>query len=299
MVVIKSIILAVIIAYIILKLNNPENFNPAIRNEIIKNFHANFFLLLIIILLMPVNWLFEALKWKLLSHKIVKLSWWQAYQGVLSGLSLSFITPHAIGDYAGRILMIKTHDRPRLIGALLVSRMFQMIPTLLAGVAGIYYLFGMRTTVFYFVACGSLVGMLLFLKIFPARYLPQKLAGKMAYYLGIIRHFDFKVLLKTLLLSFSRYTIFLVQFYLVLHVFTEIKDMKLWLSGITWVFLAKSVLPTFNFLSDLGVREFSAIYFFENFEADIVPVVTASLVLWIINILAPTVIGMPLIYKLR
>lgn len=54
-----------------------------------------------------------------------------------------------------------------------------------------------------------------------------------------------------------------------------------------------------NFLSDLGIREFSAIYFFDHFGVDLVAVINASLTLWIINILLPTIIGAPLTLKMK
>ena len=71
------------------------------------------------------------------------------------------------------------------------------------------------------------------------------------------------------------------------------------LAGITWVFLAKSVIPTFNFLSDLGIREFSAVLFFDSFSVPVEPIVLASLLIWVINILIPTLSSMPLMWKLR
>ena len=57
--------------------------------------------------------------------------------------------------------------------------------------------------------------------------------------------------------------------------------------------------PTFNFLSDLGVREASALLFFERFAVAIEPVILASLLVWIINLLIPTLLSLVFVSKLR
>ena len=80
----------------------------------------NIFLLIIIILLTPVNWAFEAWKWQQLASKVEKISFGEAYKGILIGLTFSTATPMMIGDYAGKILMLKTDKRLESIGAILL-----------------------------------------------------------------------------------------------------------------------------------------------------------------------------------
>ena len=52
-------------------------------------FSKNILLLLILFLLTPVNWAFEAWKWQKLASKVEKISFWEAYKGVLIGLTFS------------------------------------------------------------------------------------------------------------------------------------------------------------------------------------------------------------------
>ena len=58
------------------------------------------------------------------------------------------------------------------------------------------------------------------------------------------------------------------------------------------MFLAKSVLPTFNFFNDLGVREFSAAIYFDALNIASGPVIMAGLILWLINIALPALVGL-------
>ena len=86
---------------------------------------------------------------------------------------------------------------------------------------------------------------------------------------------------------------------IVLFIFLPEVSVFLSFSGGTYIFLAKSVLPTINFLSDLGIREYAAVTFFEKFNVPLVPTLSASLTLWILNILIPTLGGIPWMLSLK
>jgi hypothetical protein len=70
-------------------------------------------------------------------------------------------------------------------------------------------------------------------------------------------------------------------------------------SGIGVVFLAKTVTPAFNLLSDLGVREAASLWVFEPFRAPAPVLVTATLTLWVANILMPVLIGLIWVWRLK
>ena len=61
----------------------------------------------LVIVLVFVNWGFEAKKWKLLITPIQKMSFFTAFKSVLTGVTLSLNTPNRIGEYGGRILYVK------------------------------------------------------------------------------------------------------------------------------------------------------------------------------------------------
>src|SRR5690606_26996202 len=86
-------------------------------------------LLLLLPFLSFINWLLEAFKWQLLVSKIEKISLASGLRGVLTGLSLGFVTPHALGDYAGRIWQLKGKKRLESIGAVMLGRASQFFAT--------------------------------------------------------------------------------------------------------------------------------------------------------------------------
>ena len=55
---------------------------------------------------MLVNWSLEAYKWGALVDRFQSLSFSKKLISVLMGLSIGFLTPNRIGDYAGRLRFI-------------------------------------------------------------------------------------------------------------------------------------------------------------------------------------------------
>lgn len=247
-----------------------------------------------------VNWLLEAIKWKMLSDRIEKMSLWQSIQGVLAGLSLGFVTPHALGDYAGRIWHLKNDKRLESLGAIMLGRALQFFPTFAFGLLGVFYFFfDNDNTVFKLLAWVGIPIVLLggaSLCIYGRRYFMKIMFlrpfRKYAKYFTIVSQYSHLEMMSFIGLAFGRYIVFGSQFMILLILLGASKDVLLLLAGVTWTFLGKSTIPSFNFLSDLGVREFSALFFFSQFHVDAMPVVFASFSLWCFNLLLPSIAGL-------
>ncbi|MBL6448328.1 flippase-like domain-containing protein [Fulvivirga sp. 29W222] len=300
--ILKAVILILLISFIYLKLQGSRDSAETTRRYIQTILHNNVEWLVVVMGLMFVNWGIEAVKWMVLVKPLAKMSFLSAIKGVLTGLSLSFMTPHGLGDYFGRVMQAGNPNRGRYIGAIMLGRFCQMVPTALFGTLGLYYISATAMWVYVFLA---LVAGGTILLIYHNGYrliegvMPEKFKNKLIYYFGIINMYSFVEVVKVLLLSIFRYFVFALQFGVILALFLPGIGLDLNIAGVTWIFLSKSILPTFNFLSDLGVREFSAIYFYEKYQVDLMAVVSASLTLWLINILVPTIIGAPLTLKMR
>lgn len=289
----KVLVIVVVVVMLYFKLKDQEKLINEMKAHFINGFANNSGLLILVIILMPLNWFMESLKWRLIAGKIVNLSGKQAFIGVLSGLTVGFATPHGIGDYLGRIMTLKHRQRFYLMGGIMLGRLSQLGVTLIFGMIGVFYLFGMSMVGY------ALAGALVLLVILLFAFNKLKKNKTIGRFINKISEYTPVELMKIIMLSFGRYMVFSVQFLVVLFVFLPKSDLILNTAGVTWIFLSKSILPSFNFLSDLGIREYSAIYFFENYQIEIVPVLCASLLIWMINILAPTIIGIPLVLKLN
>jgi len=266
-------------------------------------------LLLTALVLLPINYGIEALRWKNLASKIEPITFLQALQGTLTGIALGFITPSYIGEYAGRTLSLQSRARARSAGSLLVNSASQFLVTFVFGGVGLLVFtqttisnnqevsLGIAVTISLFVAAviwlffnaRILVGV--FTKAYPKLFLNRILA--------IIGEYSPSELLNTLLLSALRYGVFSIQFYCLLTFFEIGLPISLVFSGIFLVFLSKTLIPSLSLLGDLGLREITAVLFFNQYGAAEEKVIAACLILWCINLLLPTLVGLIFILKIR
>ncbi|QMW06919.1 lysylphosphatidylglycerol synthase domain-containing protein [Spirosoma foliorum] len=265
-----------------------------------------------LLFLTPMNWGFEALKWQILLQRVEKTSFWQAYRGVLTGVSLGFALPAQLGDTAGRVLSVHTH-RAEAIGASLVSGGMQFYVALVFGTlawakhleivperntpTGKGLLIGLSILSFGGIGFGLV-----------RRRLVQWLSSRrslarFATYWKVAGIYTNAEIGLALGVASLRYVIFSVQFYCALRLVGIALPTAISASGIGLVFLVKTVTPAFNLLSDLGVREAAALWVFSPFEqthnAAAPVLLTATLALWLVNILTPVLVGLIWVWKLK
>jgi uncharacterized membrane protein YbhN (UPF0104 family) len=268
------------------------------------------FLLVLSALLIPANWGLEAWKWQLLGQKLEKISYLRAFRAVMVGLTLGFITPNRLGDYAGRVLELKSKERLEGIGAVFIGRFCQLVATVLVGSLGLLYFALLLYWSDYPAICLSVFFLLLvvnvamLLLLFNARAMVALVAAvgplrKLAKYVAIMGRYTFGEMHQVLVLSLVRYFVFLLQFVLLLILFEVRLSPAEYISGISTSFILKSVVPSVSLLSDLGVRELSAMYVFGLLGQERLQVLSASLSLWLLNIVVPSAVGLFFVLRLR
>ena len=297
------VVVAIILVYI---LNNNEKLNDYYLQSLLVGWERNSLFLLVALLLVPVNWSLEAHKWKFLIRNIERISFIHALESVLIGVSMGFVTPHSLGDYVARIFTLTIPERAKAIGAVFLCRISQFYITLWFGSASlVVYLFMVLqqsdTTFFVFVLF-TIFNNIVFITIFIFHkrilrllltYEPTK---KLFFYFEVIGAYTFKEVNFVLFLSLIRYCVFCFQFMLILSFFDIEIVWWLMLSGVAFVFFVKSIVPTFF---DLGIRELAAVGFLGVFYYDHQIIIFASLTLWLINLVIPSIIGLFLLYKMK
>lgn len=255
---------------------------------------------LLLLALMPLNWALEAKRWQVLSAPVKPLPFVQSYRAVLSGLSLSFIAPSAIADYLGRIWQVQQGRRYRLWGAILINRLTQMSVTLAFGLWGIWAFAqrqsaGIQASVYVLLTATVLLLLTCLLIINYRKGLAPRLMRKrmrrLAAALRILNSYGQSIIVKVWGLAILRYAVFTMQFLLALWLCGVEAPVQILLAGIAWIFLIKSVVPGIQALQSLGVRELSALIFFEGISPQLTAIVWAGLLLWGINILVPATGG--------
>lgn len=295
--VIQLLILISVGIFIYFKLHQQE---VSFSYKILKHSFDSYRLIwIIVLLLMPLNWFLEIIKWKKLCKPLGNVSLKSAASGVLSGLSFSFITPHGWGDYFGRIMVLNYEDRGKLVGALFFGKMTQLFITVIAGILGIIMFVEVWPFLYlwYFVIFLVVAALIAFNKTIYKLIKPYLF--RIRYFFKIIKTYSAKLILEVTGLSLLRYLVFTLQFLLIMKILDVDLSIIVIISGITWIFLVKSIIPSFNFLSDLGIREVGAVMFFENYMTDTGPVISATFIIWIINILMPAIFGSFFIFYLK
>jgi hypothetical protein len=264
---------------------------------------------LLVILLMLANWSCEALKWRVLVGHIQRISFLTAFKAILSGLSVSLAmnTPNGSGEYIGRILYVKEGNRIRAITLTFVGSISQLIVTMLVGTIGLFLLrdrfynvtpndIHLSSSLIDTTAYGSIALTTALIAVyFEISWLTKLLeripfVARYSYFIKKLEDFRWQELLKVLLISMLRYSVFVAQYLLLLQVFNV--DIHIitafWL--ITIMFLALAIVPTIA-LAELGVRGKISIFLFGVFSANTLGIVLTASTIWLINLVVPALAG--------
>jgi uncharacterized membrane protein YbhN (UPF0104 family) len=264
------------------------------------------YLLVSVVFLMVINWTIEAQKWRYLLLGTERFSLWTSLQSVLTGLAVSVITPNRIGEYMGRILFLRNVHKLQGITVTIVGSFAQLIVTGFLGLIGlIYYINQVKSTQWiYWLLAGSLVlcivlGYFYFnLPTFVEKLSTIPFLRKVKTYLLIVRRFHASQLLRILFLSFLRYGIYTTQFVLLLKLLwveVPLLDMVLTIWLIFW---AMAIVPTIA-IAEIGIRGETALYFLAPLSQNHVGIVTATILLWLINLIIPALFGCLFVFRMK
>jgi len=260
--------------------------------------------------LVPLNWGLEAWKWQRLARHLAPAhSFGRSLRAVLLGLTLGFATPNRVGDYAARILELPGR-RLDAVGAVFLGRYAQLVATVLAGGAGLlyfllkFYLVGYPAAQAGVAVAAGLVGALALLPLYRSRLLLAALGlvrplRRFRRCLAVMPTYSAAELHAVLGISGLRYAVFCGQFLLLLYAYGVRGGLGPVVAAVAGTFLFKSLVPSLNALADVGVRELSATHLFGLLGQPPLPVLSASLSLWVINIALPSALGLLLLPGLR
>lgn len=253
------------------------------------------------LLLIP-NVLLQWYRWhmllKLINPNVPKM---ESLSSLLGGMTLAFVTPGRLGEM-GRILFLQKGDRLQAFGLLVIDKLYALAPVIIIGVWGIglliSYLFDyVIFVVASFVAIALVISLVLFLFVWHPSWIRAlfyqvsllfPIREKFKKILEAIRPFTPSQARFLVVLSFLLYAIYIFQFCLLSMAFQPM----VWttaLTAITSTFFVKTLLPIS--IADLGIREGAAVYFFTRFHVDKASAFNAALLLFLINILVPTMLG--------
>ena len=102
---------------------------------------TQFWWLAAVLVLLPVNWLLEAIKWRMLTANVQKITLGFSIKAVLVGISTGFFTPNRIGELVGRVMYLNVENRKAGVTMSVVNSLTQNLVLVLCGVPACFIYF--------------------------------------------------------------------------------------------------------------------------------------------------------------
>ncbi len=279
-------------------------------------------LLLLVALLLLVNLSLETYKWKFVISKLEDVPFFIALKAVFAGMAVSMFMPNRVGDYLGRVFILKRADRLQAILITILGSLAQLVTTLLFGIfsAFFYYpiVFDISIPFHRWIYSGLIVGGIIlgiilvfgFLHFNTFSLIIKWISGRgykrIRKYTNVFLMFHFRELLWILVISIARYLVFSLQFFLLLQIFQIPIAYFPAMMLIGMVYLFMTGIPTIA-LTEFGIRSSVSITIFEYYylstgawnESFVFGIAAASSLLWVINLVLPAIVGIVFIFSLR
>lgn len=299
-----KIVIALIVMTVVVRTVDFTDIHTAFKNP--KNPH---FIFLAVILVLP-NLLIQWIRW----HFLLRLAQpdvrpLESVSSLFGGIVVGFITPGRIGEM-GRSLFLDQIDRLQALGLVFIDKLYSFMMIFIGGFWGLFFfLSSISSYAAFIVAPLCIVAVILSvgisLMLLHPRWLRSLLYNltlilpyrdKMKRFISCLDLFKERQAKPFLILSFSLYCIFILQFCLYAFAFQGV-PLNVALTATTSTFFAKTMIPIS--LADLGIREGAAVFFFHQYGVDKVTAFNSSILLFASNVLLPSLIGLSFLPRLR
>lgn len=261
---------------------------------------SQFWWLVAVVILLPLNWLFEAVKWKMLTAHIQHISLKTSIKAVLAGISTGFFTPNRVGELLGRIAYLYPANRKAGITMSVVNSLTQNLVMTICGVPACLIFFYSTANAlevdmenFLWIALSALLlsGVVYFSLPKLSRYLAQtNIADKISHFttgLSACRRGD---LLRIVGVSMLRYIVFSIQFFLMLRFFGVQLHLSEALIAIPTNYLFVTFSPAIAF-SEAAVRGSTAVLVIGSYSGQLVNIALSGVCVWAVNFIMPMLVG--------
>jgi hypothetical protein len=256
---------------------------------------ANKVMLFLVVLLMPLNWLAEAQKWRIIAGRSEKISLGKSLSGVLAGLATGAATPNRSGEFAGRILALKQTDFKDGIVLTFFSSAVQVMVTVLAGAAGLLYFRNHSLLTNHVQHFAFMIGVCVILFLSAFLFFKSKKAQDK---LRVLKKIDRTLLFEAGLWSTFRYCIYTFQFFILLRVTGDSCTSIALLAAIAVNYLVITIIPTFM-ISEVFVRGSVAAGVIGVLCGNGETAAMCALLLWLLNVGIPAIAGVIAVVRMR
>ncbi len=272
--------------------------------------YSRWHLLFFVIILIPLNWYLESVKWKKLLKNVEQISLQASLYSVLTGLTTGIFSPARLGEFAGRVLLLRPENRKKASLLWAIGSMTMTIAIFLFGIPALYFYISsgkkisllQSSLINHYPVIVLLAVFSLILLYFFVPYISKLFSGKSSERLSsifkVLKNLSFRRLLAILNLSLLRYLVFCLQFWLMLGFFGVELSLTDACTGIFTSYLFITFLPSV-FLTEAAVKSSVFLLIVSSFSDNSVAIISASMLIWILNVAIPTLLGVLLLTKKR
>lgn len=263
--------------------------------------------LLLTIGLMPLNWAFETLKWQTLIQHFESLSFFKAYRGILSGVTFSLFTPNRVGEFGGRILMVRPENNWKATIATFVGSFCQLLVLLSCGFLGMGFFAGRfldweplmintigflgMVLVGFMVFCFYNIDLLVpIVKRMPFIHLLKPFVK----HIQVLKNYSNRELTIALIFAFLRYATYTLQYYFILRFFEINVPFGIGVAGIASIFLFQTSVPLPPIIG-LLTRSQIALFVWQHYTTQQIDILSATFGLFLLNLILPALLGLVII----
>ncbi|HRR08924.1 MAG TPA: lysylphosphatidylglycerol synthase transmembrane domain-containing protein [Rhodothermales bacterium] len=261
------------------------------------------------LLLLPLNIYLQAVIWQMLvRRRFPEERFFQSLGAILVGQTLGLFTPARLGDFVGRAYYLDHQNKWELAALTGAQQLIALACYIGFGIPALLYFLmwhlRLHAFIWYLVLVAGIGTLLLLITVFlHPRAVYRFIANRYPYphllkTFGFLRHLRLQDVYWLFGLTSLRYVVFSVQCLLVLYAFGAQIHWTNAVLAIALFFYANSVIPS-PALAGLGVREGSAVFFMGFFGVPAAIAFSTSLLLYVINIVLPAIIGLPLVLRLK
>ena len=255
--------------------------------------------------LMAINSTLECFKWHLLINSVEPINYPDTIASYLAGIAISIITPNRIGEYPARILFLGRTHTFRYVNVSVLGIMAQL---------SAIYIIGFTGLLFYNIAFPSLLAKAglaaciivnLFLGVIYWKF-EDLLPGiakiqwlkRFVLYGKLLNRVTTKRQILVLGVSVARCIIFTAQYLFLLRWLNVNVPLAEGFFTAALFFWVMAVIPGIA-LTEIGIRGKLSLLLFQVYSPNAVGIIEATVGIWIMNLIVPSIIGSILILRMR
>jgi hypothetical protein len=266
------------------------------------------FVMSCVVLLMLVNWVAEAFKWKYITRELAGITTWQSIEAVFCGLTWAIFTPNRLGEYGGRVMFLPNRKRIHGMFVMAIGSFGQNVITNVLGLMALMWFAFTFLHINIAISLGLSLAALGFMALMLVFYFNIgwlvtllnriKFLKKYHRFFDIIGQYKSVELLNIMWFCLTRFFVFSFQYYLVIHLLLPGMPVFPMMMMVFCMFFIQSALPSLDLL-DAGVRSMTASVFFAYITDQNIAVMAAVSSIWFINLILPAILGSVFVLKLK